>query len=182
MFKVRHDKTLGYDYIIRDGEKIYYHRYVAEQIVGRKLKETEVVHHKDRNRKNNNVDNLIVFKTEKDHGYHHSYEEVELIRNEDGTYSFPVEQLIKKCPNCEKEFLSHNTMFCCRKCVNQYQSKNNSNRPSYEELENDLRTMSYVAIGRKYNISDNGVRKWCKFYGLPTNLKEKKEFFNLKAS
>lgn len=37
-------------------------------------------------------------------------------------------------------------------------------RPSYENLIDDLRTMSMVAVGRKYGVSDNAVRKWIRWY------------------
>jgi hypothetical protein len=38
------------------------------------------------------------------------------------------------------------------------------NRPSLEQLEKDLETMSYVAVGKKYGVSDNCIRKWLKAY------------------
>lgn len=46
------------------------------------------------------------------------------------------------------------------------------NRPSHEELTEMLKTMSYCAVGRKYGVSDNAVRKWERAYqsiehGLP---------------
>ena len=42
-------------------------------------------------------------------------------------------------------------------------------RPSYEQLKRDLESMSYVACGRKYGVSDNSIRKWIRFYqGKPT--------------
>lgn len=37
-------------------------------------------------------------------------------------------------------------------------------RPSYEELMADVASMSFVAIGRKYGVSDNAVRKWIRWY------------------
>jgi predicted nucleic acid-binding Zn-ribbon protein/DNA-binding TFAR19-related protein (PDSD5 family) len=37
-------------------------------------------------------------------------------------------------------------------------------RPSYEELKADLASMSFVAVGRKYGVSDNAVRKWLRWY------------------
>jgi hypothetical protein len=37
-------------------------------------------------------------------------------------------------------------------------------RPSYEQLLADLRELSYVAVGRKYGVSDNAVRKWLRRY------------------
>lgn len=30
-----------------------------------------------------------------------------------------------------------------------------------------IRTMSFVDIGKKYNVSDNAIRKWCDNYNLP---------------
>jgi len=37
-------------------------------------------------------------------------------------------------------------------------------RPSYEQLVTDLQSMSFVATGRKYGVSDNAVRKWIRRY------------------
>lgn len=54
--------------------KVYQHMIAAEQMLGRKLKPEEVVHHNDRNRKNNSFDNLIVFKTIADHTAYHQGE------------------------------------------------------------------------------------------------------------
>jgi hypothetical protein len=47
------------------------HRVIAEKILGRLLTESEVVHHEDRNKKNNDPENLIVFATQADHAWHH---------------------------------------------------------------------------------------------------------------
>ena len=40
-------------------------------------------------------------------------------------------------------------------------------RPNRQELKNMIRTMSFVDIGKKYNVSDNAIRKWCDNYNLP---------------
>ena len=37
-------------------------------------------------------------------------------------------------------------------------------RPSKEELDIMLSSMSYCAVGRKYGVSDNAIRKWIKSY------------------
>lgn len=37
-------------------------------------------------------------------------------------------------------------------------------RPSYEQLMADAGSMSFLAIGRKYGVSDNAVRKWIRWY------------------
>jgi uncharacterized protein YjcR len=36
-------------------------------------------------------------------------------------------------------------------------------RPSREQLQADLETMSFLAVGRKYGVSDNAVRKWLRW-------------------
>lgn len=48
------------------------HRVVAEQILGRKLKKNEVVHHIDGNRRNNDPANLMVFSSSSDHMRYHA--------------------------------------------------------------------------------------------------------------
>lgn len=47
------------------------HRWVAEKKVGGELKPGTVVHHKDRNKLNNNRSNLWVFKSQKSHNKIH---------------------------------------------------------------------------------------------------------------
>jgi hypothetical protein len=37
-------------------------------------------------------------------------------------------------------------------------------RPSYEQLLKEIEETSYLAVGRKYGVSDNAVRKWILFY------------------
>jgi hypothetical protein len=37
-------------------------------------------------------------------------------------------------------------------------------RPTYDQLKEDLAHMSWVAVGRKYGVSDNAVRKWLRWY------------------
>jgi hypothetical protein len=37
-------------------------------------------------------------------------------------------------------------------------------RPSFEQLRLDVGSMSMVAVGRKYGVTDNAVRKWLRWY------------------
>ena len=45
-------------------------------------------------------------------------------------------------------------------------------RPNREELSRLLQKSNFSAIGRTYGVSDNAVRKWCKYYGLPYRKKD----------
>lgn len=47
--------------------KIPEHRYIMEQYLGRKLSNKEVVHHIDHNRKNNSIENLVLFPSNSAH-------------------------------------------------------------------------------------------------------------------
>lgn len=37
-------------------------------------------------------------------------------------------------------------------------------RPSHAQLVVDVEAMSMCAVGRKYGVSDNAVRKWLRWY------------------
>jgi hypothetical protein len=58
-----HRRKDGYFRINIDGKRILFHRYV----LGNKLKKGEVVHHVDGNPSNNDLSNLMIFKSQSDH-------------------------------------------------------------------------------------------------------------------
>ena len=73
------------------------------------------------------------------------------------------------CKNCNISFLISSSQktrrkYCSRECY--IVANRKVERPSKEELEKMIDTMSWCAIGRKYNVSDNAVRKWAKAYGI----------------
>ena len=37
-------------------------------------------------------------------------------------------------------------------------------RPPYDQLLQQIEETGYSAVGRKYGVSDNAVRKWVRFY------------------
>ena len=52
--------TQGYREITVKGVRILEHRHIAGQILNRKLKRTEIVHHVDGNKLNNSLENLSI--------------------------------------------------------------------------------------------------------------------------
>jgi hypothetical protein len=48
-------------------------------------------------------------------------------------------------------------------------------RPSYEQLMAEIQAMSFVAVGRKYGVSDNAVRKWIRWYEYQREMEEWRE-------
>lgn len=140
---------------------VYEHMMAAEDMLGRNLKNGEVVHHKDRNRLNNSHDNLMVFKTNSDHAAYHASRDVVLDGDVYVAIGMP-RNYKDTCPICGKE--KYTTAEICFECYKKEQAKN---IPPKEELYEALKDKSMLAIGRKYGVSDNAVRKWCAKYGLP---------------
>ena len=102
------------------------------------------------------------------------------------------ENLVVLCPNCHSQTETycssskgnHKKNYClvcgkeiskkstyCPECFHYLQRK--VNRPSKDDLINDFNNLkSFLQVGRKYNVSDNAVRKWCKQYNYwPGHIK-----------
>ena len=51
-------------------------------------------------------------------------------------------------------------------------------RPEPRQLVKEIIQDGFSAVGKKYGVSDNAIRKWCKAYDLPTKKQELKEWYN----
>ena len=78
---------------------------------------------------------------------------------------------LKRCERCESEFRPkyRQQRFCSRACGARYPRRPGSHtrkveRPPHAQLLAELEATSYVAVGRKYGVSDNAVRKWVRAY------------------
>lgn len=79
------------------------------------------------------------------------------------TYKDATKEL-QKCVDCDKDISP-----LCDRCVDCYKIYQATYlvkvvRPSYEQLVEDTKNLSMVAVGKKYGVSDNSVRKWIKKY------------------
>lgn len=63
---------LEHPYANKDGY-VMEHRLVMEEVLGRYIKENEVIHHINRNRKDNRPENLMIFSSISDHMRYHGY-------------------------------------------------------------------------------------------------------------
>lgn len=152
---------------------VYIHQLQAEKKLGRYLKDGECVHHINKDKYDNDLDNLIVFKTVSDHTAFHNGCEIAL----DGDVYIAINKqlknemgyLIKICPICNTNTCYYTSNMCdqCRRIKSR-----KVKRPSYDELLNLILNKPFVAIGKIFGVSDNTIRKWCKVYGLPTKYKD----------
>lgn len=141
---------------------IYEHVYVAITVLKRRLHPNEVVHHLDLDKLNNDPENLIVL-TRADHIKLHmwlnKYTFVKLDKFKD-----------KYCSTCGKK-IKLTLKYCGEICYKK--SIENKNKPSREELNTIMtNSQSLLQVARHYQISDNGVRKWLRSYGLSTKISD----------
>ena len=149
------------------------HYIVAEEILGRQLKCDEEVHHKDENKLNYDRENLMIFDSKSSHTTYHQCmrgnTDVVLTRTDGVWHCESVNRRVRTeggwvCPNCGGTMKSRYASMC-KLCAQKKQAKN---IPSKKQLIRDKETLhSFCAIGRKYSVSDNAVRKWFRKYNLP---------------
>jgi hypothetical protein len=82
----------------------------------------------------------------------------------------------RSCRRCGKPFFPGRPeqRYCSRECGTRWNRSKlrgrpvpayrRVERPPYEQLLAEIEATSYCAVGRKYGVSDNAVRKWVKFY------------------
>lgn len=152
---------------------VYIHILQAEDILDRPLNKEECVHHKDGNKLNNDYSNLMIFATNSDHiTFHHALRdgsEYELTYVNNVYYCKILASKRKDaiCPCCGKKKETHSKL-----CFDCYKNERRKNIPVKDELIKDLCSLSILAIGKKYKVSDNAVRKWLKIYNLPCKHSE----------
>lgn len=83
---------------------------------------------------------------------------------------------IRTCGRCGGEFIAkyRRHRYCSRACGVRWDrsvlrgkprmDQRGVDRPPYEQLIDEIQATSYLAVGRKYGVSDNAVRKWVRFY------------------
>lgn len=166
-----------------DGNRVYkeIHRDVMEKKIGRKLLPNEVVHHIDGNKKNNNPNNLLIFRTFADHNRYHITGI--MIEMEDGTFTSPPIYNTFICKNCGNTFKSKkkDCIFCSISCQIDYITIHD--KPTREEMVKKLRKQSLNKIAEEYNVSYDTAKNWTKKYHIPVKrikkYKPKKEKFNM---
>lgn len=138
-------------------KQIGVHRLVAMMFVDGYQKGLEV-NHKDLDKTNNVYTNL---------------EWVTRAENQKHQYlAYHQDYSVNKCPICGKE-ISKGATYCME---HREENHKNERRPKIENLQEDLKFLNFVELGNKYGYSDNGIRKICREYGLPTTQKEVVEY------
>jgi len=90
----------------------------------------------------------------------------------------------RACAFCGKVFLSKypRQRYCSQACgvhskgprKPKPETRKVPRRP-YEQLIADVQEMSYLAVGRKYGVTDNAVRKWLRWYEYQREMEARRE-------
>lgn len=126
------------------------------------------LHHKDGQHYNNNIDNIILLcpnchaltdfyrgRGKKNHKEKSSSPCIEVK---------PIDNK-KHCVDCGAIIRKSSTR--CKTCEAKRRASKSA-RPTREVLKSLIRNYSILHVGRMYKVSDNAIRKWCKYYGLPS--------------
>ena len=79
----------------------------------------------------------------------------------------------RRCEHCGELFEPRGAAqrFCSLRCVGLSHADHSPKpetrkveRPPYDQLMAELAASNYSAVGRKYGVSDNAVRKWVRWY------------------
>ncbi|HWF75035.1 MAG TPA: hypothetical protein VG186_16920 [Solirubrobacteraceae bacterium] len=79
----------------------------------------------------------------------------------------------RACAHCGRDFLPNyaRQRYCSQACGVHSKGPRKPKpetrkvpRPPYEQLIAEVRSTSYVAVGRKYGVSDTAIRKWIRWY------------------
>jgi hypothetical protein len=79
----------------------------------------------------------------------------------------------RNCLRCGKEFQPRHPghSYCSRRCGTRWDRSGRPRpggrrveRPPYAQLLEEIKTLGYRAVGRKYGVSDNAIHKWMRDY------------------
>lgn len=96
-------------------------------------------------------------------------------KTQDAKIILKIEQKNQKIKNKEtREQTKYNICKCgklklkdsirCKDCNKDKRSDRKVERPSYDILIDEINHFGYLALSRKYGVSDNSIRKWKKYY------------------
>ena len=153
---------------------VYKHREVAASLLGRELIPGEEVHHIDEDKRNNNSENLMVFKSREDHIRFHvlSAAAKEVLLQEDGSYICRAKPS-RVCLECDKSFIPVSNRrerprkFCSSVCASRNKSIVKETSRIKLELHRKVWDKPIIEVAVDFGVSDVAIKKQCVKYSIP---------------
>ena len=164
--ELRIDKGTGYYYFLDKehplatgkAHRILFHRHIMSVSIGRWITSKEVVHHIDHNKLNNNIENLELL-SQSEHMQLHCLEQgMTLHRN-------------LPCEVCGKPITKFGTKFCSVACTNE--SFIRFPELTKEILDDLIPKHTWIALGKMFGYSDNGIKKRARSLGCTIPVRRK---------
>ena len=76
------------------------------------------------------------------------------------------------CVSCGAEITLKATY--CKLCA--AKQRRIAERPNATKLATEIVNSNFLTVSKKYGVSDNTIRKWCKNYGIPVKKNEINEW------
>jgi hypothetical protein len=91
-------------------------------------------------------------------------------------------QVVRECERCGEQFRPKKgrQRYCSRACGSRWDRTGVKRpggrkvpvRPPYKQLLDEVNQLGYLAVGRKYGVSDNAIRKWIREYARERAIDE----------
>lgn len=81
-------------------------------------------------------------------------------------YTFPLRNNLRPYFCCECGTKISRGALRCELCQKKHSRV--VERPSRDVLKKEIRILPFTQLGKKYNVSDKTISKWCDFYNLPS--------------
>lgn len=150
--------------------KYYVHQLVAQAFVSNPNHHSEI-HHKDYNKQNNHADNLMWI-THLD-----NIIDLQNHKNPQTGYKDSHNRFKShKCADCGKIIRYKSTW--CKQCAAKHIKHHYKNKVlSKKEIKIALIETkgNFTLASKRFDMTDNSLRKWCRKYNIPTHSKEWKE-------
>lgn len=156
---------------------VYEHRDVVNSNRSTPLRDDEVVHHLNGNHTQNIINNLISLSIE-DHGKLHRWIDKGCpvyikdgenkgkymthggVKEEKEVFKGYTKCALSSCSN----MIGGNNKYCSDEC---YKKDLNLLKPTKEKIIDELKSDETIEnLGKKYSVSGNGYKNWCKSYGV----------------
>ena len=90
--------------------------------------------------------------------------------------SYPLHKIKNKHVCCDCGQIISFKAVRCNACAHKLTYR--AQHPDREELKQLIRTKSFEAIGRQFNVDGNSIRKWCDKYNLPRRKSDINNYSN----